>query len=211
MIAYHNTQKIFGFEYVPLQDMERRVFGCSEFSDVVFKNGLNILEKVFDFILEDQETNEFGAYKMETPPASKGSANTATTPHQNKMYRVGFYANEGERLLNIMVESFEDDMFYQERFKNMLPEYMKDPIDYYISHKMQPQVYKYSIALNPVLNGKFVDYSPILFEAGDTMDVKYGIQKHGKIGFNEYMRFLHEAYKCYSINLDNEYTGTWRF
>ena len=28
-VAYHNTQKIFGFEYIKLQDMERRVFGCS--------------------------------------------------------------------------------------------------------------------------------------------------------------------------------------
>ena len=28
-IAYHNTQKVFGFEYVKLEDMERRIFGCS--------------------------------------------------------------------------------------------------------------------------------------------------------------------------------------
>jgi hypothetical protein len=25
------------------------------------------------------------------------------------------------------------------------------------------------------------------------------------------MKFLHEAYKCDSINLDNEYAGTWSF
>jgi hypothetical protein len=27
-IAYHNTQKIFGFEYIKLEEMEKRVFGC---------------------------------------------------------------------------------------------------------------------------------------------------------------------------------------
>ena len=38
-VAYHNTQKIFGFEYIKLEDMERRVFGCSQFSDIVFRSG----------------------------------------------------------------------------------------------------------------------------------------------------------------------------
>lgn len=28
-IAYHNTQKIYGFQYIKLEDMEKRVFGCS--------------------------------------------------------------------------------------------------------------------------------------------------------------------------------------
>jgi len=31
--------------------MEKRVFGCPEFSDVVFKNGLSIIEKIFDYII----------------------------------------------------------------------------------------------------------------------------------------------------------------
>lgn len=35
--------------------MERRVFGCTEFSDVVFKNCLSMVEKIFDYILEDQD------------------------------------------------------------------------------------------------------------------------------------------------------------
>jgi hypothetical protein len=62
-----------------------------------------------------------------------------------------------------------------------------------------------------VLNGQFIDHSPILFEPGDTLDVKHTIQRYGRIEFNEYMKFLHEAYKCDSINLDNEYAGTWSF
>jgi len=53
MIAYHNTQKIFGFEYITLKDMEKRVFGCSEFSDIVFKNSLALVEKILDFVVED--------------------------------------------------------------------------------------------------------------------------------------------------------------
>lgn len=52
-IAYHNTQKIFGFEYIKLEAMENRVFGCPEFSDVIFNSSLGLLEKVLDFILDD--------------------------------------------------------------------------------------------------------------------------------------------------------------
>lgn len=26
-VAYHNTQRIFGFEYITLEEMEQRVFG----------------------------------------------------------------------------------------------------------------------------------------------------------------------------------------
>lgn len=55
MVAYHNTQKVFGFEYIELEDMEKRVFGCPEFSDVVFKSSLSMVEKIFDYILEDQD------------------------------------------------------------------------------------------------------------------------------------------------------------
>ena len=57
-IAYHNTQKIFGFEYIKLEQMENRVFGCSEFSDVVFEKSLGLLEKIMDHILEDQYVQE---------------------------------------------------------------------------------------------------------------------------------------------------------
>ena len=57
MIAYHNTQKIFGFEYIKLEDMEKRVFGCSEFSNIAFKSSLAILEKILDYILDDQDSN----------------------------------------------------------------------------------------------------------------------------------------------------------
>lgn len=52
-IAYHNTQKIFGFQYIKLEEMEKRIFGCPQFSNIVFKSSLTILEKVLDYILDD--------------------------------------------------------------------------------------------------------------------------------------------------------------
>jgi len=110
-----------------------------------------------------------------------------------------------------MLEIFDNDELYQERFKSVLPEYMRDPVDYYTSHNIQPQVFKYNVGIVPIHNGIPIDHSPILFEEGDDLDVKMSIQKVGLVSFNEYMQFLHEAYKVNNINIDNEYAGTWGF
>jgi len=166
-IAYHNTQQIFGFEYIKLEDMEKRVFGCEDFSNAIFSNSLALLEKVLDYIVHDQG--------ME-------SENYELAP-SNKVLKLGIYANENERRLNVMVEVFDNDHLYQERFKNLLPHYMTDPIDYYLKEKILPEVYKYSVDIFPVLNGIRVDFSPILFEPGDALDIKYNISKHGAVGF----------------------------
>ena len=121
-IAYHNTQKIFGFEYVKLEDMERRVFGCSQFSDIVFRSSLTILERILDYILDDQDSNLY----IKDPRHQES----------NKIFKIGFYASETTRNLVVMLEIFDNDELYQERFKEILPEYMRDPVDYYISHKI---------------------------------------------------------------------------
>jgi len=36
LVAYHNTQKVFGFEYITLKEMAERVFGCEDFSNYIF-------------------------------------------------------------------------------------------------------------------------------------------------------------------------------
>lgn len=86
---------------------------------------------------------------------------------------------------------------------------MKDPIDYYLTHKIKPSVTQYSVKLHPVLNGVFVDFAPVLFEPGDHLDIKYSITRQGPVEFSEYMIFLHEAYKSSSLNIENEYGGSW--
>jgi hypothetical protein len=127
----------------------------------VFRSSLTILEKVLDYILDDQDSNHY--------------INDSANQSQNKIFKIGFYANESSRNLVVMVEIFDNDQVYQERFKQMMPEYMKDPVDYYISHNIQPQVIKYTVGIFPIHNGIPIDHSPILFEEGDNLDVKMAI------------------------------------
>jgi len=39
---------------VPIEEMEKRVFGCTEFSDIIFNTSLGLIEKIFDYVLADQ-------------------------------------------------------------------------------------------------------------------------------------------------------------
>ena len=167
-IAYHNTQKIFGFEYIKLEDMERRVFGCKEFSDLIFQSSICVIEKILDQILDDQQ----GSNKEK----------------KDRVFKIGFYANESRRCLDIFVETFENEKIYEDRFKDYYrPVYMKDPIDYYLTHKITPNVVQYQVGLYPILNGVFVDFAPILFEKGDHLEIKYSLMRKGKVEFNRYM------------------------
>jgi hypothetical protein len=85
LISYHNTQKIFGFEYISLIDMERRILGNSNFSDVIFKASLKLIQDVLDHI-------------------------TADFPEPDKLL-IGFYANEWKGTLDVFVEIVNEDTY----------------------------------------------------------------------------------------------------
>jgi len=150
-IAYHNTQKIFGFEYIKLKEMEERVFGCQEYSDQIFKAGLSMIESILDYIL-----SEVG----EDP---------------DQVLRLGFYANENTNNIDIFCEIMPDDAVYKERTKSIFIDNIEEPINYYNSHKIKPKVVKFVVGVYPTINGLQIPYSPILYEKGDYLNVSYSL------------------------------------
>jgi hypothetical protein len=46
IVAYHNTARIFGFQYIPLEEMDKCLFGASDRGERVFRKCLNLLEAV---------------------------------------------------------------------------------------------------------------------------------------------------------------------
>jgi hypothetical protein len=191
-IAYHNTQKIFGFEYIKLEEMEKRIFGCREFSDVVFETAVSLLEEILDHVLADR----VGQLKAGEAP---------------KTYRIGLYAYENTGL-TVMFERFENDDIYLDRFRNYYnPDELKDIIDTYLTHQVVPNVTQYNVNIVPFINGVHLDSTPILYEPGDFFEVKYSIQRVGSVDFNTYMRYLHESYKSPMLNINNVFSGGWSF
>lgn len=198
-IAYHNTQKIFGFQYIKLEEMEKRIFGSPQFSNIVFKSSLAMLEKILDYIIDDQDSQRF-VRKMNP---------NAKLREEKKVFKLGFYANHSSNRLTVMVELFDNNDVYMNRINNIMPEYIKDPVDYYRKNDIQPHVIKYEVSVYPIHNSINVQQSTILFEEGDDLEIKYSIQRIGPIEFNEYMMFLHEAYKADNNNIVNDYLGIW--
>lgn len=48
LVAYHNTRKIFGFQYISREEMDLRLFGSSRIGHQVFKNALVMFEAVLN-------------------------------------------------------------------------------------------------------------------------------------------------------------------
>lgn len=46
MVAYHNAAQIFGFQYIPLSEMDERLYGDSSRGDRVFEKCVMLLEEV---------------------------------------------------------------------------------------------------------------------------------------------------------------------
>lgn len=44
IVAYHNTAQIFGFQYIPLEEMDARLFGAAGRGDRVFDKCVKLLE-----------------------------------------------------------------------------------------------------------------------------------------------------------------------
>lgn len=49
-VAYHNTARMFGFQYISLDEMDHRLFGGSGSGERVFRKCVEILEVVSDEI-----------------------------------------------------------------------------------------------------------------------------------------------------------------
>ena len=47
-VAYHNTERIFGFQYIPLSEMDDRLFGERASGDAVFEKCMQLLEAVLE-------------------------------------------------------------------------------------------------------------------------------------------------------------------
>ncbi|KAI8069944.1 mitochondrial protein Pet127-domain-containing protein [Gongronella butleri] len=47
MVTYHNTDKIFGFQYISREEMDARLFGTTKMGDEAFKNSLAMMQLIF--------------------------------------------------------------------------------------------------------------------------------------------------------------------
>jgi Mitochondrial protein Pet127 len=58
MVAYHNTQEIFGFEFVPQEQMDRLVYGSVALADFAFDSSLKLLDATLARVMEDFDSED---------------------------------------------------------------------------------------------------------------------------------------------------------
>ena len=51
LVAYHNTDKFYGFQYIPLVEMDARIFGPTASGEKVFAKCIGLLEALSEEIV----------------------------------------------------------------------------------------------------------------------------------------------------------------
>ena len=87
-VAYHNTAKMFGFQYISLEEMNLRLFGSNEMGDKAYHLSLGMLEQIFHAATTYIE-NESVALTVETRPGA-GSMTVFVEPVESGGDKVQF-------------------------------------------------------------------------------------------------------------------------
>lgn len=185
-MAYHNTQEIFGFEYIKTKEIMERVFGSEIYSDVCFLISSKILTELLNNILKDLEGKQF------------------------EMLKLGVYACNFLKKLVVFAELIPEKIEWgQESLIEQTAE-IKDEIDYYTKiEKNRNKLYKYNFFIYPFINGVQQKMSNFTFQQHHQLEIKYKFVNCGTPSFVDYMNFLHDAYKLETVNLDLSYSGVW--
>lgn len=180
-VAYHNTQKTFGFEYISLTEIEKRIFGNSEISDQILKICLN----VFQDILEDV---------------------TELFPDDNFL-KVGIFSNFLTNELMITVENHKNAIEYPKSPEEN--RFIKSEVDYYNRYLPGKSALMLCRRFFPYING-ILQKEPVFLEPGDIFALKQMKYVNGMMRFDDYMYFLLHAYKSDSVIKHHLFRGIWK-
>lgn len=90
-IAYHNTQEMFGFEYLKTKEIEKRCFGNSAFADASFVVCSKLMTNLFDLILNDLANEQY------------------------EMLKIGFYSESPAKRMVVFVELFDEQTKWNDK------------------------------------------------------------------------------------------------
>ena len=179
-VAYHNTEKIFGYEYIPLKEIAFRLFGNEYNLDLTYK----CLNEMFYHILETI-SGQFPDFDQ---------------------LKIGFYANNIRNSLTVFVEEMIHDQEYEILPENMTPDVqtyfrkfstLRNPISKF--------EFQFQIFQNDVLVGSPDTY----FQPNDSIKIKWNWTTLGKAMETDYINFLNDAYKVDSNFGIFHYGGVW--
>lgn len=180
-IAHHNTDEIFGYEYVKIDEIEKRLFGCAEISEQVLKICLAMFQDILDDVTSKYPNDE--------------------------LIKVGIFANYKTDELLITAEAHEKNFEYSSNPE--IKKFIEDEVDYYNAFFPGKTAYAMSRRIFPFING-IMQKEPVFLEKGDKFTFKQIKYNKGVMKFQDYMYFLHHAYKMDSMTYHKDFIGTWK-
>lgn len=180
-MAYHNTNEIFGYEYLKLTEIEKRLFGSPEISEQFLKICIAMFQDIIDEVIEKFPDDEF--------------------------IKVGLFANYRSDELMITIEGHKKEFEYPTNPDVI--RYLKDEVDYYNGYFPGKTAYTICRRIFPYING-ILQKEPVFLETGDKLTFKQIKYNKGMMKFQDYMYFLHHAYKLDTITYHKEFVGIWK-
>lgn len=187
-IGYHNTLENSGFEYVKTTEIEERIFGSSYAANAAFVCCSKLLTALLDEILRELKHENF------------------------TLMRVGYYADGLNHRMSIFTELFYDMDTYGQENLVYESEELRHEYDFYTKvWKDRPRkVFKYDFNISVIINGIPQSLnSTYKIQRDDTIEIKYFLERAGVPDFNDYMNFLHEAFKMETDTISVNYAGIW--
>ncbi|WVQ82650.1 hypothetical protein IAT38_004782 [Cryptococcus sp. DSM 104549] len=83
-LAYHNTKRVFGFQYVPLSDIDKQIFGSSLMADQAFKISVTLLEDILARCVQLYKGQPTSVTIKHTPGVDQNSVTVYVEP---KLYQ----------------------------------------------------------------------------------------------------------------------------
>ncbi|CAO3600896.1 unnamed protein product [Absidia cylindrospora] len=157
MVAYHNTENIFGFQYIKRSEMDARLFGTSKMGDEVFNYSLKLMQTIFD-----KATTKYPQQTLRmTFDASQSAYN------QLRVFIEPVSEEQEKRMDDDYVEKDQDD-----NLRTVADIKMDDP-------EFEPlcdQVTLYHVHTTSYLNGKKIEGPVSVNKESDVWDVCYQLE-----------------------------------
>jgi hypothetical protein len=107
----------------------------------------------------------------------------------------------------VTVETHEKEMIYPTD-PNIL-KYLNDEVDYYNGFYPGKSAYVFCRRIFPYING-ILQREPVFLEHGDKLTFRQIKYNKGMMRFQDYMYFLHHAYKLESMTYHKDFIGIWK-
>eukprot|EP00741_Cyanophora_paradoxa_P013755 tig00020710_g13278.t1 len=149
-VTYHNTERVFGFEYVSLEEIERCVYGSGKLARRSFDVTVQILIRILD---------EF------------------TNRWEGQMLRVVASAHPARPELDLFV--FPSDPAQDSGWSQTLRDGDLPGLDEEGDGEVDPEkhgVARYKLRVHSTVNGRQVE-GPLPFDEGDDLDVHYALDE----------------------------------